>query len=804
MTTGILRELRLAWRGLLKRPFYTAATVLTLALGLGATTAMFSVVNGVLLEPMDLEDTEELMWLWSRHQQREALFERTSEADLVDWQSRQTSFRSLVGAHNRALTWTSTEEPRKLSTLVTTSDFFEVLGVRPVVGRTFRAGDEDASVVLLAHRLWSTHFGGAPEAVGSTMVLDGEPHTVVGVLPVAFELPRDGADVYQVRRLVPETARSFRKFWVLGRLRDDISPAAADQEMQSIAAQMAVEYPKSNRGWSATAVPLRDHLVRDVRAGLWALFGAVGLVLLIACVNVAHLLLLRAHGRRGELAIRRALGAGRAQLAVTSMAESALLAVAGAGLGILLARGAVPWLLALEPGSLPRRPEIAIDGQALLFACGITFLTTLLCGAWPALRAVATNPARDLGGARSVVPTRRRGLLITAEVAFALLLLTGAGLLVRSFEHLVRVNPGFDTEGVAVVRVFGQPGAMPHPKRLAYYQTLEDRLRQVPGVRTVGGATALPLSRIGLPLTSPFMRPGDAIDKNSAEDAPQADVRLATPGYLPTLGVPLLRGRHLAETDRADGLPVVVINETLARQAFPGENPLGQRLRFSQGGWMEREVVGVVGDVRFSDLVHEPRPEVYIPFEQHAFWSGITFVVGAADGGTAGGIDSLLPSLRRAVLDFDRDQPPHSLTTMAQVFSEAVALERFAALLLSLFAALALVLTAVGIYAVVATAVAARTREMGLRRALGAQQRQVSELVLRQTMEPVVCGLVCGLALSFLAGKGLSSLLHGIGPRDPATLFQVCSTLVAAALFASWLPAWRAAQVDPAVALRDE
>ena len=797
MLDSVARESSAAWRSLVKRPGSTLAAILTLALGLGATTALFTVIHGVLLRPLDLRDSQDLVWLWGQHKERGALFERTSEADLVEWREHQTSFEALVGAHNRALTWGGREDPLKLSALVTTSDFLQILGVQPVAGRVFQEGDEGQALVVATHRLWGSHFASAEDAVGQTLVLDGAPHTIIGALPASFVLPRGGADVYLTRNLRSGLRRNFRSFWVLGRLAPGVDLARAQGEMAAFAERAVEKFPDSHRGWSVQVVPLEDHLVRDVKGGLWILFGAVGLLLLIACANVAHLLLLKSQDRRQEIAVRRALGAGPWQVTLSSLIEGGFLALGGSVLGLGIAWYAVPWLLSFEPGFLPRRTEIGVDFQVFGFSALLAVLTALLCSVGPALRSLAFHPVHDLGTSRSTGPTRQRNLLVSGEVAFTLLLLAGAALLLRSFESLRQVDPGFDPEGVAVVRVFPKVGSLSLPERVELFNALEDRLRSVPGVETVGAGTNLPLSRIGLPLTSSYALPGH--QRAHQEEAPEVDVALVTPGYLPTLEVPILRGRGLLDSDQGQGQPVMVINEALARRAFPAGDALGKTLHLSLDDGVEREVVGVVGDIRFTDLVRDPRPTAYLPITQHRMWSGLTLVVQTSADPAA-----LLPTLRREILAQAPDQPPHSLTTLPQLLDEALGLERFAALLLGLFAGLALILSVVGVYAVVSASVGRRLREMGLRRALGARRRQVHSFVLRQAMGPVARGLLLGTILAWPLGRNLEILLHGVRLWHPATWITTAGVLTLGAFLAAWTPAHRASRVDPAVALKSE
>ena len=795
-----LRPLLRALRSLFQRPGITIPVVLILAFGLGAATVVFSVLDGVVLSPLELREPDRLVWVWSRHQERGSLFERSSEANVVDWRAAPGAFEAVAAAHNRAVTWSNGETPRKLSVVVTTSDFFQTLGVEPVIGRTFEPGDEDRSMVLLCHSFWQTRFGGRADVLGQTLVLDREPHVVAGVLPASFELPRDGADIYLTRRLKPDARRSFRSFWVLARLAPGETPATAQQHMARLSEQLAATHPEVNRGWDAKITPLAEHLTANVRPALWTLIGAMVLVLLIAIANASYLMVIRAAERRHELAVRQALGASRFHLASRLVAESLLPALIAGLVGLALARAALPWLLARVPESLPRQAEILLDTRVLLFGLALTLVCGGLCGLWPALRAGSEviNPLRSgrrAGSSRG--DQRMKGLLVVSEIALAMVLLTVAGLLGQSFVSVSQVDPGFTTENRAVVRVFGRPGALSSVEKELYFQGLEERLAQVPGVVGVGASTALPLSRIGLPLTTAWRAAGEASEPGI--DPHQADLRLVTPGFLPTLGVPLRGGRYLEPEDRRDSRPVAVINQRLAEQAFPGQDPVGRGLRLAVGEQTEREIVGVVGNLRHDSLLSEARPEIYLPMTQYDRFAGMTYVLS-----TQGSAESLLPSLRQAAVDFDPEQPPHSLTTLGQIFEHATARERFAAEILGLFAVFALGLAAFGIYAVLAAVVLGRTREIGVRRALGAGRGTIRRLILGTALRWSALGIALGWVLTLWTERWVESLLVGVTVNDAFTLGGAAVLLVAGVLPVAWIPTRRALRIEAWQILRDE
>ena len=795
MLADAVRSFRRTLRSLAQRPGLHLAVVAILALALGASAAVFTVLDTVVLEPLDLDQPEDLVWVWSRHHDRGALFERTSEADLVDWRHDPGPFEALVGGHNRALTWSRGDDPLKLSVIVTSDDFFEVVRPRPMLGRLFEPGDGERRVVVLQHRFWRTHLGARQDVLGETLVLDGGAYEVIGVLPPSFELPRGGIDVFLTRRLVPEARRSFRSLWVLGRLKEGATVEQAQQHLDRQTAEIAGRFPDSHRGWDAHVVPLASHLVQGVQPALWTLFGAVTLVLLIAVVDTAHLLLLRSLERRHEVTVRRALGATRWHLVRQALGETLLLAgVAGvAGLG--LAQLALPWLLERLPDRLPRHAEIALDGRTVVFGVAAVLVVSGLCVLLPRLRARHDLVSDLRSGSREVATGGRRlAALVVSEVALAMVLLAGAGLLHQSFQNLAQIDPGFETDDRAVVRVFTRPGSMTPVEREQFFDALETRLAEVPGVVQVGASTALPLSPIGLPITTAWQALGS--DSAGRDDEPEADLRYATAGYFQTLGVPKIAGRFFDDDDRRGGAPVVVINETLARRAFPDGDAVGRQLRIAGA---EPTVVGVVGDVRHDSLLHEARSEIYRPHRQASFFAGMTLVVE-----TQGGTEALLPTLRRAVLEVDPEQPPHSVVTLASIFEQATARERFAAELLALFAVFAVVLAALGLHAVLAAAVAHKRREIGIRRALGASHRAIRTWVLRRALAWTAMGIVAGLVLAAVGGRWLEGLLVGVEPMDPAVLTLTALALLGIAVAAAWLPTRRALRIDASSALRQD
>lgn len=793
-------ELRQAVRSLARRPAFASTAALTLALGVGATTMMWSVVQGVLLRPLPLHEPDRLVWLWSTQPAADAPLLRSSEANVVDWRERQTRFAGLAGAKNRAVAWSDPDESVTLSTVVTTHDFFDVLGAPAFLGRTFQKDDVDAAhpAVLLSHNFWRTHFDG-DGALGTTMHLDGVAHTVVGVLPSDFAIPRSSAEIYLTRRFVGgDIRRSLRSMWSVARLAPGVDVADAQAEMSRIAAELAEEHPKVNQGWDIAVTPLQEHIVRHARGPVTLLFATVAMVLLIACANVANLFLVRTDGRAAEIAVRRALGAGRRRLMARVVLESILVALAGGLLGVAFAQAALPVVLALAPDTLPRMPEIRLDGGALFFALAATTATALAFASLPAWGTVFRAPSQGLLASRGVRSGHRvQRSLVVVQTAVALVLVAIAGLLLQTFLDRTATPLGFDAERLAVVRVFTQPGRLRGEARTTFFRTLEDRLATVPGVAAVGGATKIPLSGIGLDLDSAYLRRDDVAERLG--DAPEASVKGVTPGFLAALGVPVLQGRGLLESDRAGAADVVVVSRRLAEEAWPGQDAIGQSIRLRHGGWRPREVVGVIGDVRWDGLQGTPPPTIFFPIEQHEVWNGLTFLVR-----THGLPEPLLPVLHRAVLDAAPDQPPHSTTTMATLRREALGHERFSSLLSSCFAFLALALAAVGIYAVIAALVQRSTPAIGVRLALGAQRRQVFGLVLAQSLLPVAIGVALGLAATAGGLRLLVSLDVAPERLAPAPLIVATISVAAAAFAASYLPARSATRVDPVEVLRHE
>jgi predicted permease len=799
-----LRDLRHGARLFRQRPGFTAVVVLTLALGIGANAILFSLVNSVLLNPLPYADPGRLVFV-AQHREGET-YNGASYDDYKDFRDRARSFAQLAAVSPQwTFTLTNVSEPQRLRGLYASANLFPALGVSPARGRAYTPEEDRAGagrVVVISHELWQRQFGGDASVLGKSLALDGEPHTIVGVMPAGFRFFAE-SDLWVplAQNPVVNRGRGVRLLSIFGRLGDGVAREQAEAEIVSVAAQLEGEYAATNKGFSARVVPLHEHVTGGARPALLVLLGAVGLVLLIACANVANLTLARAASRRREFAVRAALGAGRLALTRQVLTESLLLGAAGGATGLLLAVWGVDLLLAVGPENIPRRAEIGIDSRVVLFTLAVSLLTGALFGLAPALRASRAQLGEALkSGARAgdgPRAARLRSSLVVAEVALSIMLVAGAGLLVRSFVRLLEVDPGFRPDNLVSLAVILPQSSYPQPEQRAqFYRRLEERLKALPGVESVGAVTRLPLGPAGN-ITSTLAVEG----RPAAEGArPEVDFRRASPDYFRTMGVPLVAGRFFAEEDADESRPTAIVNEAFARKYWPGESALGKRVRLGPNSdaapWIT--VVGVVGNVRHTGLDSEPRPEVY----RHLLTSPPTGPVVVVR--TTADPSALVPTLGAAVRELDRGIPAATAQTMREIIARSVAERRFLMLLLAAFAGAALVLASVGIYGVVSNTVAQRTHEIGVRMALGATRRDVLRLVIRQGMTPAVLGLALGLAGALALTRVMRGLLFGVGARDPATLAASALLLAAVALAACYLPARRATKVDPMVALRYE
>jgi putative ABC transport system permease protein len=800
------RDVRLGVRSLVHSPIFTVVTVLSLALGIGANTAIFSVVNGLLLRPLPYPEAEQIVDVWhTPPQQAFPGLDRfsVSPANYIDWKAQSSTFEQMAVYTYTGLSLSTSNDPLPLIGAAVSSDFFSVLRTNPMQGRGFTPDEERVGsdqVVVISHGLWQRAFGANPNIMGQTLTLNSRGFTVVGIMPAGFEFPRE-ADLW-----VPlawddkeRQIRSIHDYLVVARLKQNVSLDQAQAEMSTISSRLEQQYPEENSGWGARVIPLREDLVGNIRLALLVLFSAVGFVLLIACANVANLMLARGANRRKEMAVRVALGAGRARLVRQLLTESVLLAVTGGLLGLLLAVWGSKMLVKL--GSLPNAGEIGIDTWALGFTLLVSFAAGIIIGIVPALQFTRTNISETLkqGAGRtggSPIKQHTRKALVISEVALSLVLLIGAGLMIRSFWKLQNVNPGFDTSNALTMSVVLTPSRYSEPHQmLAFFDRALEQIRSVPGVVSVGTTTTIPLAGGGS--TQPFTvegRPAGTI-----AEQPMAQTRYISPDYFRAIGIPLRQGRFFSDYDRDKSVPVVIISEAMARRFWPGENPIGKRLTPSfhseQGA---REIVGIVGDVKSSGLEVDSAAMMYLPFRQSPR-PFLSFVVR-----TASNPESLIQPVSRAIYSIDKDQALTDVQTLDQVLVASLSGRRFNMTLLLTFAGVALLLAAVGVYGVMNYTVTLRRRELGIRMALGAKATDVLRLVLRQGLTLTLIGVGAGLISAYALTRLMATLLYGVTATDYLTFITVPAVLIAVGLLASYVPARRATKVNPTIALRTE
>ena len=794
-----------ALRQLRKSPGFTFVAVLTLALGIGANTAIFSLVNGVLLRPLPYPDSQRIVSFEGRNPAQGINASNISFPDFVEWSKQSDLFAASVvyytGNSNLAA---ENAEPERVPRAGVTADFFKVLKVQPALGRVFRAEEDQpgsVSVALISDGLWKRRFGSDPNIVGKQISVGAKPVTVVGVMPPAFDFPEQ-SQLWTPSAVNPnEEARDNRSFSAIARLRDGVDLARAQAQISAISARLAQQFPDTNKGWDARVSLLRDQLVRAARAALLALLGAVGFVLLIACANVANLLLARAAGRQKEIAIRAAMGASRARIVRQMLTESVLLSAIGGTLGLLLSVWLTDLLRSILPEGAFRLDHIGVDYRVLGFALAISALTGFLFGLVPALQASKLDVSGSLKeGGRSGEGHRQtsaRNLLLIGEVALSLMLLIGAGLLIKSFLRLQEVRPGFNPHHVLVTSL-ALPGAKyKDQQRPEFFRRLAQRLEVLPGVQAVGGGITLPLGASNYEIGRAFIPEGRSLTIDESKDASFSTI---TGDYFRALQIPLIAGRIFDPRDRADSPKTVIVNEMLAKRYFGSpQKALGKRLTIWRDEKFPREIVGVVGDTRTASLLEEGGAQIYVPHAQDTDWNFMALVIR-----TAGDPAALAPALRREVLALDKDQPVYNVRTLDDVVANSIGAQRVSMQLFAVFALAALLLAAVGIYGVMAYSVTQRTQEIGIRMALGAQRSHVLRLVVRQGMTLATIGVAAGLIGAFGLTRVLATLLFNVGPTDPAIYCAISLLLSAVAFLACYLPARRAAQVDPIVALRSE
>jgi putative ABC transport system permease protein len=799
----LLADLRYGCRLLLKNPGVTAVAVLALALGIGANTAIFSAVNAVLLRPLPFPQPDRLVSIRLDHDQRNIHNAFGPYPDIADWRQQSRSFEYLAAYAPASVNLTTRDEPERASLWMVNADFFPMLGVRMALGRGFLPEEDRPGAVrmaILSHGLWQRRFGSDPGLAGKTMLLDGDPCTVVGVLPAGFKLEAGTVDLYTP--VAASSARSGHDRWmygVYGRLKPGVSIEKAQAELDTITRRLEQQYPRPLTGWRPRVWGMRQFMVRDVELSLVVLLAAVALVLLIACANVANLLLARVSARQKEMAVRAAMGAGRWRVVRQLLTESILLALAGAFFGLLLAYWGVAALPALGTERFPMLQQARLDLPALGFTLLISLLTGLLFGIAPALAVSRTRVYETLkeGGRSSTesrAGSRLRGLLVVSEVALALPLMIGASLMIRSLLNLQDVNPGFNPAGVLTASINLPAPKYSKPERqIAFYRQLQERLEAMPGVTAVGMASVLPLS--GTNQGTSLLIQGRPV--SSPSDAPILWFRIVNTRYFQAMQIPLRKGRVFTEQDAAGAPRVLIVNETMARRYWPNDDPIGKQVgNGAPNGWMP--VVGVVGDVRHMSLAQEPDAEIYFPFGQSP-QPALSLALRTSS-------DPLrfAPALRRAVLELDREQPVSRVAAMEQTLADSLAAKRFSTVLLGIFAVVALVLAAIGIYGVISFSVTRRTHEIGIRMALGARAADVLRMVVIEGTRLALIGVSIGLAAAFALTRLIGALLYGVKATDPLVFCAISLLLIAVAALASYLPARRAARVDPMVALRYE
>ncbi|MGZ8843274.1 MAG: ABC transporter permease [Pyrinomonadaceae bacterium] len=803
--SNILKDIRYGIRSLARHPGFTAIALITLALGIGANTAIFSVVNTVLLRPLPFDDPESIVWLWDTQPQLPTA--PSSLPDFLDWKEQNRSFEHLAAFQSGNMFLDAGDGTTDTPVGLVTPDLFSVFHVSPILGRTFTNEETLPGrfrVAVLSHSMWQNRFGSDPNVSGRTIQLNGAAYTIIGVMPAGFSYP-NRAELWRPLPIDPaKLDRGPHYLRVVGRLKPGVALAQAQADMSTLAARLAQQYPETIAGHGIKLARLTDVVVGDVSLALYVLLGAVGFVLLIACANLANLMLARVGARQKEIAVRTALGASRMRIVRQLLIESIMLAIGGGVVGLLLAIWAVSWVVSLGADTIPRVHEISVDPRVAGFTLLVSVVTGLLFGLAPAMqvsRPDLTDALKESG--RSTAGLRRnrlRSTLVVIEVALSLVLLVGAGLMIRSFAKLNEVDPGFKPAQVLTLGVTLLRTRYPEDEQVAQmYSQILERAATTPGVLSAGAIQDLPLS--GSNTNDSFTIEGRPPVAKEAE--PLTEYRVVTPRYFESMGIPLLSGRDFAHTDTRQSPNVVVINDVFARRHFAGENPIGHRLKLEG---QERDpllIVGVVGDVRDLGLDEQPTPEAYVPFLQDPLsttYSRSMSIVAR----TKSNPGAMAGSLRAALTSVDKSLPVYALKPMTEYLRDSLARRRFNLILLTVFSGVALALAAVGIYGVISYGVTQRTHEMGIRMALGAKPRDVLKLVVRQAMVLALAGVGIGLLASFALTRLMKGLLFSVSVTDPMTFVAIAVLMTLIALLACLIPARRATKVDPLVALRYE
>jgi putative ABC transport system permease protein len=802
------QDVRFGVKMLVKSPGFTIVAVIALALGIGANSAIFSVVNTVLLRPLPYKEPDRLVMVWEDATKLGYPRDTPAVANYLDWRNQNQVFEGMAAIADQSYNLTGIGEPERIDGRRVSANLFSLLGVEPQLGRSFLPEEDQPGSghsVIISHGLWQRRFGSDPGLVGKPLSLNGETFTVVGVMPQGFQFPSREVEVWVPIAFTQREASSRGSHYlqVIARLKPGVTLQQAQTEMTAIAARLSQQYPESNTDLGAAVTSLHEHVAGDIKPALLVLLGAVGFVLLIACANVANLLLARAAVRQKEIALRAALGASRLRLIRQFLTESVLLAAIGGLGGLLLSLWGVNLLKSFIPENISQAKAITIDGWVLVFTLGVSLLTGLIFGLAPALQASKLNLNETLkeGGRDSAAGSRGnriRGLLVIAEVAVSLILLIGAGLLINSFLRLRNVDPGFRSDNLLTMQVVLPVSKYPDAaRRASFYTELVRRLEALPGVKSAAVTTNLPLYRQG-------NSTGISIEGRPDPAPGQEQIivtRVISPHYFRTMGIQLMQGREISEQDRQETTPVVIISEAMARKYWPGEDPVGKRLKTGPSAsnipWIT--IAGVVKDVRQFELNADPKPQMYLSYMQTGYFAPRDLVIS-----TSVEPMSLTATVRRTVWEIDKDQPVSNIRTMDEILSESIGRQRFSMLLLGIFASVALLLAAVGLYGIMSYSVTQRTREFGIRMALGARRIDVLKMVVGHGLKLVLIGVGIGLVVAFVLTRVMTSLLFGVSATDPLTFISISLVLITVAVLASYIPAYRATKVDPMIALRYE
>ncbi len=799
----LFKDLRYGLRNLLKQPAFTLVAVGTLALAIGGNTAMFSVVNAVLLRPLQYPEPDRIVTLEGINLPRGITQSNMSIPDFFDWQSQNQVFEQMAGYVTGGMVLNTGDEAERVRGGFVSADFFTLFRTAPLRGRTLQPDDAQAGkepVTVIGYALWQRRFGADESVVGRKVIISGKSTTIVGVMPQGFDYPQQ-SEAWAPFPLDPKEERFNRFLSVVARMKPGVSVAQAQAQLDTINQRLAQSYSDSNDGWGVRVATLQNSLVSNVRLSLLVLLYAVAFVLLIACANIANLLLARATSRQKEIAVRVALGASRLRIIRQLLTESLLISFIGGALGLALSVWLTRLLIAISPPNTPRFDEIRPDARLMLFAFGLALLTGLIFGLAPALQASRINQSEGLkkgsrGNSGSARSDRLRGFLMAGEIAMSFVLLVGAGLLIKSFIHLREVKPGLNPENVLTMRVAAPPGKFRDgAPRVQFFQQVTDRVQSIPGVQATGMILSLPLGADVFNVWGGYIPEGRPATREEAGDAAFLP---ASPDYFRALQIPLIAGRYFTNQDTENMPKVVIINETTARKAWPGQNPIGKHITIWRDEKFPREVVGVVGETKAA-LEDEPGEQMYVPYAQDGTWSSMSFVIR-----TSGDPTSVISAARNEIRAVDKGAPIYNVRTMNDVFATSVAPRRAPMLVLTAFAAVALLLAMIGIYGVTAYYVTQRTQEIGIRMALGAQVSDVLKLVLKGGMVLAVFGAAVGLLGAFVLTRWMTSLLFNVRPTDWLTLLAVSVGVLITALLACYLPARRATKVDPLVALRYE